>query len=287
MKHRFVWCALLTAICSSSWATETINLDFKQAYEDQPSSGKPDSLAYFNTANATFTDTGKLQRFDVLTNGGVIPNTDSYGVNLGSGRSSINDDYGTFSIIFNQPVSDFDIEFTAAHKLTYDTDLASVPGLGEKLSGDDSSSVFEPVRWIVDESPWRVYSNLYNTSGTALHPDYLLLPESTSAGAGVFDDKIEYHANAADSDSFLGRIDFFFQGGLVTVATTSRFEGGFSLAEYLSNIVVTKLGYTLASSPVPVPEPETYALMIAGLGAISWMRRRSMTTALRRPFLSV
>jgi len=284
MKHRLVLCALLTTICSSSWAAETVNLDFRQAYEDQPSSGKPDSLAYFNTANAIFTDTGKLQRFDVLTNGGIVPNTDSYGVNIGSGRSSINDDYGTFSITFNQPVSDFNIEFTAAHKLTYDTQLASVPGLGKKLSGGDPGPVFEPVQWIVDESPWRVYSNMYNTSGTALHPDYLRLPESTSAGGGVFDDKIEYHANAADSDSFLGRIDFFYQGGLVTVATTSRFEGGFNLSEYLSNIVITKLDYTLTGQPAPIPEPETYALLIAGLGVISWMRRQSRTAAPRHPF---
>ena len=29
------------------------------------------------------------------------------------------------------------------------------------------------------------------------------------------------------------------------------------------------------SSTAPIPEPETYALMLAGLGVVAWMRRRN------------
>lgn len=61
-------------------------------------------------------------------------------------------------------------------------------------------------------------------------------------------------------------------------ATTSSFLGFVSTAP-LSSVTLTSGGdYWVTANDVtlamPVPEPETYAMMLLGLGVVGWMRRR-------------
>ena len=74
---------------------------------------------------------------------------------------------------------------------------------------------------------------------------------------------------------------FSFAAGLYDLIEFDSHEGMFSsysfdglTGGYDASILYTANGVELSLVAVPVPEPETYALMLAGLGLMGWMTRR-------------
>ena len=75
----------------------------------------------------------------------------------------------------------------------------------------------------------------------------------------------------------VGNTSFFAIDGPLTVSTqTFRVEisGNVVGTGQILNGVSTKGSYDFSIQAAPVPEPETYAMMLAGLGAIGFMLRR-------------
>jgi hypothetical protein len=69
-------------------------------------------------------------------------------------------------------------------------------------------------------------------------------------------------------------------GGFTTLSVSNAYialsaTGG--VFSSISSQPQNKLEVSLVAVPVPVPEPETYAMMLAGLGALGWLARRRRT----------
>ena len=74
------------------------------------------------------------------------------------------------------------------------------------------------------------------------------------------------------------RVDLNFKGGVETYAFGNRYDCAFydciDYYEQLANVVITGLSYETVTPTASVPEPETYAMMLAGLGLLRWATRR-------------
>jgi CHRD domain/PEP-CTERM motif len=75
------------------------------------------------------------------------------------------------------------------------------------------------------------------------------------------------------SAQFTGSNVFDADSALITPASASGFYVNVHNAVYPAGAIRGQLQY-VGTVSLPVPEPETYALMIAGLGAVGFMARR-------------
>lgn len=98
---------------------------------------------------------------------------------------------------------------------------------------------------------------------------------------GIEGGTVTLYQEAGAVDVALG--DFAFDG---TSGSTTHAFGALAVGDYY--YMVTGMGtgtrggyYTLSSQVTPVPEPETYALMLSGLGVVGFLalRRRSGTAS--------
>lgn len=79
--------------------------------------------------------------------------------------------------------------------------------------------------------------------------------------------KVDFNAELTGSNVFDA------DSALITPGTASGFYVNLHNARYPAGIIRGELQY-VGTVSVPVPEPETYALMLAGLGAVGFMARR-------------
>ena len=104
-------------------------------------------------------------------------------------------------------------------------------------------------------------SDLFGFSTPA---DYLTLSATDSTGATV-----TYTLNTPDFNSFVG---FVSTGSLVSFSVTAGNQPGVWAT-------VNDLHLSGAAAVTPVPEPETYGMMLAGLGLLGFIARRKRKQA--------
>jgi hypothetical protein len=98
------------------------------------------------------------------------------------------------------------------------------------------------------------------------------MPASDGNGGGSFvpsaNASLTFHAG---SSGFFASPTPFYNIALTsftnTVSQVTPFDGGFRISQGGGSI-------NFSTSVSPIPEPETYALMLAGLGAVGWISRR-------------
>ena len=95
--------------------------------------------------------------------------------------------------------------------------------------------------------------------GYSTSADYLTLSATDSTGVTV-----TYTINTPDLDSFVG---FVSTGSLVSFSVTAGNQPGVWAT-------VNDLHLSAAAAVAPVPEPETYGMMLAGLGLLGAIARR-------------
>jgi hypothetical protein len=133
-------------------------------------------------------------------------------------------------------------------------------------------------------------------AGNANVCDYLNAPNSTQT-ISISNKSITYALSGAgaifeavnpNSFNFLSLTPGFAIGGVgltTNIAGLSLSDVSFtsnSLSVNMSGLPVTN-GEYFTTQLLPVPEPETYAMMLAGLGLIGFMARRKKTTRLALP----
>ena len=100
--------------------------------------------------------------------------------------------------------------------------------------------------------------------------------DSTSAALGALTFG-SYALWGAGTDTIAGNFDDLLVGGAALGAPgTLSFAVAAGSYYYKATGIASAPGaaYSLASAITPVPEPETYAMMLAGLGALGFLARR-------------
>jgi len=109
---------------------------------------------------------------------------------------------------------------------------------------------------------------------TVLSPDYgQTLSAASYASASTFDvidsSMLAIHFNGAGKDPNLTDLTLWFAGS--DGGSWGQGGGAGMTSLYWDADATVKLTYRYTA---PIPEPETYALMLAGLGLVGWLARR-------------
>ena len=143
----------------------------------------------------------------------------------------------------------------------------------------------ENVSRTLDPAPWYVSFNLTNDANVAL--GVLALPPTN--GGTVFDPSFirivtfeEGNLVASGTDTFTNPfpdpIDLLVAAPLSAGRYALEVNGSGNRTEQLIGPVVVDVpDFTVRLQVMPIPEPETYAMLLAGLGLIGFMSRRHKT----------
>lgn len=174
---------------------------------------------------------------------------------------------------------------------TFDFDVTSYSYTGSGIDGTATASgTSNGIGWEI--SPTNLWSGRTTTNGTF---QFASLPNKTDnlhASIGytiTFAQTVDTLIVALSNDNLLDSINFnltpsYLHGNVTNSGTqislTSN-TGGLVWFNNVNSLTVTNVnnngvtdGYDLAFHAIPVPEPETYALMLAGLGLVGWAARR-------------
>jgi hypothetical protein len=110
-------------------------------------------------------------------------------------------------------------------------------------------------------------SGLLSVDGSSAAPmGGVLVPTATTPYSGY------YSANV--SQPFPEFTSFSFSDGTITLKATGGTSGFASITAQPQNVFNVSFNAVAVAVPVAIPEPETYALMLAGLGLVGFMARR-------------
>lgn len=189
------------------------------------------------------------------------------------------------SVAAAQTVNGFDLASFNFDVTSYTT--VDPSGIDGKAFASGTSN---GIGWSI--TPTNLWSGRTTTGGTF---SFASLPNKTDnlhASLGytiTFDQMVGTLVVALSNDNTSDSINFgltpsFLYGNVTNVGTQinlTQASGGLVWFNNVNSLTVTNVnsngvndGYDLAFHAVPVPEPETYALMLAGLGLVGFAARR-------------
>ena len=173
----------------------------------------------------------------------------------------------------------------------YSLSVTAAPGMGPGPFGTVTATQVSPtevdlavnlaadVGFVSTGGPHNSFTFNLDVTGYAVTVTAPLSPTFVFSGSpvvntpfGTFSYGLDWTDGPGGSAPFYGELDIAVtRAGGISTADFVENAGGFVFsADVLAN------GFTgnIAADPPAVPEPETYALMLAGLGAVGWIARR-------------
>jgi opacity protein-like surface antigen len=180
---------------------------------------------------------------------------------------------------------------------TFDFNVTTYTYTGNGTNGTATASgTSNGIGWSI--SPTNLWNGRTTTNGTF---SFASLPNKTDnlhASIGytiTFAQTVDTLIVALSNDNLLDSINFnltpsFLYGNVANSGTQINLTnntGGLVWFNNVNSITVTNVdnndvmdGYDLAFHAIPVPEPETYALMLVGLGLVGFAARRRTASTL-------